>query len=263
MTPALAFAGDQDAALKERLLAALASRAGLAPRDGLRARLDDELARRPPAARQVWAAAALGAGPRDPAWLSLLEPMLVHETYFFRHVAQLALLERQLSAIAPAEVWCAACATGEEAWTVALLAPNAVVLASDLSPEAVATANTARYVGMSGLGPFRDIPARWATRLPIINGVWEPSAPLRRRVRFRPHNLATEPPPVRQADAVLCRNALLYLTREAAARAEQTMRQSLRPGGLLLLGPSERLVDPTGWEVVEAGGAVAFRRGGP
>ena len=262
MMPALASTSDPDAALKERLLSALASRAGLAPRDGLRARLDDELARRPPAARLVWADAALAAGPRDPAWLSLLEPMLVHETYFFRHVAQLALLEQQLSAIGRPEVWCAACATGEEAWTVALLAPNAAVLGSDLSPEAIATANAARYVGMAGLGPFRDIPARWATRLPIANGVWEPSAPLRQRVRFRPHNLATEPPPMRHADAVLCRNAMLYLTREAAARAEETMRQALRPGGLLLLGPSERLVNPAGWAVVEAGGAVAFRRGG-
>ena len=66
-----------------------------------------------------------------------------------------------------------------------------------------------------------------------------------------------------RAHAVLCRNAMLYLTREAAVRAEQTLRPAVRPGGLLLLGPSERLLDSTGWDIVESDGAIAYRRAEP
>ena len=55
-------------------------------------------------------------------------------------------------------------------------------------------------------------------------------------------------PPIQDCDAVACRNVLLYLTPAAIAHAQDVVERALAPGGILLLGPTDRLVRPERFE---------------
>ena len=110
------------------------------------------------AARPAWEQATLAdrldnAEDQGPVWQTLIEAMLVHETYFYRHPEQLGvfaqeiipeLARRRQDASRPMQVWCAGCSTGEEAYTLAFLLRDAVcpaqILATDISAESVALA---------------------------------------------------------------------------------------------------------------------------
>ena len=195
------------------------------------------------------------------------EALLVHETYFFRHPDQLRMLsddllpkllrERAESGRRELRVWCAGCASGEEAFTAALLVQAAIlaspvpsaaawatsIVATDLSDLALEQARAARYEIGPGLHSFRDVPMNARHHFPSIFGAasstWSPSAELRAMVSFRRHNLVTEPAPVADADVVLCRNTLIYFEEDESARALASLENAVRPGGVLVLGPAE------------------------
>jgi chemotaxis protein methyltransferase CheR len=133
----------------------------------------------------------IAASPRDRDWIDFVERMLVHETYFFRHTAQVDLLRDDILPRLDAQrrkagrplltVWIAGCSTGEEAWTVAFLAHEArgggalgevvpiSILATDLSETSLATARHGVYDRLHGLDSFRAIPA-WAAAYFATNG---------------------------------------------------------------------------------------------
>ena len=114
-------------------------------------------------------------------WRALVEALLVHETYFFRHPDQLRLLagdllprlveDRRQAGSGALAVWCAGCSTGEEVYTVALLLHDAIargaeaarglrvsVLGTDVSGDALAAAQRASFAPAPGLDSFRDVP---------------------------------------------------------------------------------------------------------
>ncbi|HWB49313.1 MAG TPA: CheR family methyltransferase [Stellaceae bacterium] len=235
----------------------------------------------------------------DPEWLSLIESLTVHETFFHRDQSQLDLLRRQLlpEAIAAAardgryrlRLWSAGCATGEEAYTLAILSLLALrdagwaretadaglvceapwqvdVLGSDISRVVLRRAEAAVYPAQE-LGAFRQLPIeldRFFRALPAhpdapgvaLRGV---HAGVRRHVRFGPCNLVAETPPERDFDIVLCRNVLIYLTVAARAKALSVLRQALRPGGFLMLGPTDALTDRESYATRWADGAIAYQ----
>jgi chemotaxis protein methyltransferase CheR len=232
----------------------------------------------------------------DPEWLSLLESLTVHETFFHRDRAQLKLLGqilRDIIAIAAKQdrpflrLWSAGCATGEEAYTLAILALLALrdagfaeddgaggivcrppwrldVLGTDLSRLVLAQAEAAVY-STEGLSAFRDLPPELRRFFPRLRGgeagggerrgVHES---VRRHVRFRQLNLMAGAPPETGFDVVLCRNVLIYLTPAARTRSQSLCRQALRRGGHLLLGPTDVLIEPAAYEPCWGTGAVAY-----
>lgn len=232
-----------------------------------------------------------------PEWLSLIEALTVHETFFHRDRAQLALLARILPEIIAGaardgrhslRLWSAGCATGEEAYTLAILALLALrgaglagmspeggiaclppwrldVLGSDISRLALVRARTAVYA-TEGLSAFRDLPRELEGFFPILprNGeVGETERrgvlpAVRRYVRFRQLNLLAGSPPEGDFDVVLCRNVLIYLTAPARIAVQSVVKQALRPGGHLLLGPTDALADPADYAARWGVGAVAY-----
>lgn len=167
----------------------------------------------------------------------------VHETYFFRHTEQLDAacgLVAQRFPTGPLVAWSAGCATGEEAYSVALTLSRlgvpldrVDVLGTDQSEAALAAARHAEYRDWS----LRGItPAQRAQTFDAGQRVLEP---IRRRVRFEPHNLLA-PAPVSEAQLILCRNVLIYLRPDAAERVLQNLAAALAPGGVLVLGASEQ-----------------------
>lgn len=237
--------------------------------------------------------------PDDAEWLSLIESLTVHETFFHRDRSQLDLLRRRLlpELIAAAardgscrlRFWSAGCATGEEAYTLAIvgllalrdagfardeadggiacLAPWSVeVLGSDISRQVLARAAAATYP-TEELGAFRNLPEDMNPFFPALRRPGDAGTAelrgihdgVRRHVRFGWFNLMGEASPVGGCDIVLCRNVLIYLTQAARARAQSMLRQALRPGGYLMLGPTDALSEKPRYEACWDDGAVAYR----
>jgi chemotaxis methyl-accepting protein methylase len=191
--------------------------------------------------------------------LEVLSEMLrVGETRFFRHRPHVAALKARLIperaraaqlAGRPLRGWSAGCATGEEAWTLAMLMDEAStesgpvtrgfeVLGTDLSDDALERARA----GLYSTERLADVPAELRSRH------FDPAQPstigsrLRRFVRFERHNLLSPryPGPF---DLVLCRNVLIYFDAETRAEVIVRLAQALHPGGYLFLGYSETLRD--------------------
>jgi chemotaxis protein methyltransferase CheR len=187
---------------------------------------------------------------------ALVDEAAVKETFLFRHPTELVALDwhamlatARASGRRDVRVWCAACATGEEAYTLAFLALEAFwpasapvdVLATDIAPSALAGAAAGRYGARSARHLPDAIRRRWF--VPDGGGVRVGEA-LRRHVRFARHNLAGASfPPVgeRPFDLVVCRNVLIYFDPAQVTRTVAGLERSLVPGGRVLLGAADRL----------------------
>ena len=187
----------------------------------------------------------------------LIDEVTNQETSFLRDRAQLDEVDwpRLLQGARAAgsgriRAWSAGCATGEETYTLALLAAEAFapapapveVLGTDISCAALAAAAAGRYRerAMRALQP--SLRGRYFQLQP--GGVYLVGGPLRNLVRFRRHNLAGEqiPPPGEVAfDLVTCRNVLIYFRTPLAEQVIGSLERSLRPGGRLMLGAADAL----------------------
>jgi chemotaxis protein methyltransferase CheR len=77
-----------------------------------------------------------------------------------------------------------------------------------------------------------------------VYDVVEITPALRSRARWERHDLVNDPPPAGRWDLILCRNVAIYLAPRAKARVHRRLASALAPGGVLMLGRSERLGDP-------------------
>lgn len=184
---------------------------------------------------------------------ALINALVVNETYFFREFTPLSVLVSEF--VAPraragqrVRIWCAACSTGEEPLTLAMLLAQHDVLdkvdliASDISTAALAKARSGEYNRRS----LRQVPAphlvaRWLTVRERSIAI-DPA--LVAAIQWQQLNLmdtqAIEA--LGPLDWILCRNVLIYFRDETAARVVNRMSQQLRPGGVLLVGVSESLM---------------------
>jgi chemotaxis protein methyltransferase CheR len=210
--------------------------------------------------------AAIG-GPTSPEFQRLVNAVTVKYTWFFRDLPQIQAI-RQLLQEPRAEalhVWVPGCASGEDAYTIALLARetgrDVRILATDVSSEAIARARSGHY----GAWSTRDVPPELHRYFaPAAGGTLAPTAELRARVRFEVHNLLA-PPPLpsngRGWDVILCRNVLMYFSQEKAQATAGTLTRALSEEGHLLLGASDVLIErPPDARVEYVAGRVALRR---
>jgi chemotaxis protein methyltransferase CheR len=185
----------------------------------------------------------------------LMTALTVHVSQFFRNPSMFAQLEgRLLPALfqqlraegrGAARLWSAGCSSGEEAYSLALvvdaLEPTPVpvqILATDLSPAILEVARAALF------DPQRLVEVPEAVRERYFapeGGRQRLREEVRRRVRFAAHNLLTDPD-YPQADLILCRNVLIYFSREEQERILARFAAALPPGGVLVLGKAEMLL---------------------
>jgi chemotaxis protein methyltransferase CheR len=172
-----------------------------------------------------------------------------------------------------ARIWCAAVATGQEAYTVAmavkdflaarsacgLTALDFPILASDISSNALATAREGRYSSAEldrGMTPVqRDRFFRQE------NGAWIVDSSLRRMVEFRRLNLVLPLPDLGTFDLILCRNLLIYLDDATRRRLCHVLHTTLNPQGILMIGAAESLYGVTDAFSTEClGNTVVYRK---
>ena len=185
----------------------------------------------------------------------LIEEVTVKETSFLRDRGQLASIDwRLLLENAQARggrrvrVWTAACATGEEAYSLALLAceafgptPPVSILATDISADALARARLGRYSARS----LRELDPTMRMRyLRVEADGLIVGEQLRTLVTFARHNLIRDPfPPLGQApfDLILCRNVLIYFDADTVGRIMASFEHARAPAGALVLGAADVL----------------------
>jgi len=185
----------------------------------------------------------------------LLKDMLISVTNFFRDREAFEVLERiAIPAVFEGKstgdqvrVWVAGCATGEEAYSIAMLLaeyanelaapPGLQVFATDIDEDAIA-------FGRAGIYPeaiVTDVPPvrlrRFFTKEP---GGYRVQKHIREMVMFAPHNLIKDPP-FSRVDLVSCRNLLIYLNREIQGGVLDLIHFALRPDGFMMLGTSESI----------------------
>ena len=192
--------------------------------------------------------------------VALQKDLLIGVTQFFRNPdAFQALRDGVLNELLstkgardPVRVWVPGCATGEEAYSVALLLreqaeqarmdPDRIeVFATDVDEEALGTARRGRYPEAVAA----DIPESYLRRYFQPDGAeLVVQEAIRDRVLFAPHNVLGDPPFV-DLDLVSCRNLLIYLRRSLQKKALELFHFGLREDGHLFLGTSET-ADPAG-----------------
>lgn len=183
---------------------------------------------------------------------ALLHDLLIGVTHFFRDQAAFAALEANVPQLFAGKrkedqirVWVPGCATGEEAYSVAILLceqadrlespPSIQVFASDIDEEAVANARS----GICSLTIEADVSAERLRRFFAHEyGHYRVRKDLREKVLFASHDLLKDAP-FSRIDLISCRNLLIYLNEKAQNQVFDIFHFSLRTGGLLFIGGSE------------------------
>ncbi len=220
---------------------------------------------------------------REDGWQVLVECLAVGETYFFRdaqafdHLAARVLeplIAARRSSTRHLRLWSAACSTGEEAWSLAMLVANMLpdwrdwnisILATDINSSALQKARAGRYGSWSMRSGLPPQSRNWLHA--CADGQAEVHPDLRALVRFARLNLAGSDYPSAASqtlsmDLVLCRNVLIYFEPARACEVLARLGATLIPGGWLVTGAVElpRQGAP-GLELVSTGELTALRRG--
>jgi two-component system, chemotaxis family, CheB/CheR fusion protein len=183
----------------------------------------------------------------------LFKDLLINVTSFFRDPKVFELLGETLvpdmlrnqRREQPLRVWVAGCSTGEETYSIAMLFQEQItaakldvkmqIFASDIDPDAVASAREGLY---SETIEAEVSAARLARFFVKEDHGYRISSDLRASVIFTVQDVLTDPP-FSRIDMVSCRNLLIYLRPEAQAKVISLFHFALRDGGILLLGGSE------------------------
>jgi len=187
---------------------------------------------------------------------ALLQDLLISVTNFFRDSECFTALEQQVPMLfankGPTDavrVWVAACATGEEAYSIAMLLseharmldspPLIQIFATDLDEEAIQAARDGIYPVAIEADVSEDRLRRFFIK---EHRGYRVRRELREMVLFAMHDVLKDSP-FSRLDLVSCRNLLIYLNREAQARVFDTFHFALLPGARLFLGSSESVED--------------------
>ena len=213
---------------------------------------------------------------RDPELeRSVAEAMTINETSFFRdqrpftllHTGLLPELIQRRRSVRALRIWSAACSTGQEALSIAILlrehfaeiAPwNIAIEGTDISAEVVRRARAGRY---HRIEVNRGLAARYLVKYFESDGEdWVARSDIRALCHFRQANLCKPPLPWTQPfDVILLRNMMLYLSPETRWALLESLHGVIAPDGVLLLGASEQAADSTRWIPVLAGGTCYYR----
>lgn len=209
-------------------------------------------------------------------WDEAVELLTTNETYFFRQEFQLRAFRDELlprfaelnKSRRSLSIWSAGCSTGEEVYTIAMIVQDSGlfnhwdvrVFGSDISKRCVATARR----GVYGTSSFRAMSLHEKNRhfTERVDG-WAVSDKIRSLCHFGQVNLLDEDRGriFGRVDLIFCRNVLIYLDTHARRRVIENFQERLYPGGVLLLGHSESLLNvSTAFELLHLKDDLVYRK---
>lgn len=185
-----------------------------------------------------------------------IDALTTNHTNFLREADHFTFLRHQFGTTSvrgrPVRVWSAACATGEEPYSIAMtlldqrrheLVPGFQILATDISTRALAAARSAIYPNEK----LRDLPVPWLNEFfETGSGRWcgwmKVKRPVRETIGFERFNLLDGASDFGRFDVIFCRNVMLYFGRATQEDMVNRMTERLYPGGFLLTGHTESLM---------------------
>ena len=205
-----------------------------------------------------------------------VEALTTNETYFFREPLQLKAFKEEVLPVLQKErarsrrlrIWSAGCSTGEEAYTIAMIALDSGLFAgwdlevfgSDISRKVL----TAARKGVYGKNALRETSPEMLERHFVPDGArFAVKEEVKARVGFGHLNLLDEHMVglLARFDAIFCRNVMIYFDVPARRRVLKSFHGRLLPGGYLLLGHSESLIHVTAdFELVHLKNDLVYRR---
>ena len=209
---------------------------------------------------------------------SIAEAMTINETSFFRDGRPFELLRTELLPklieerrhLRTLRIWSAACSSGQEANSMAMLLLehfpllagwNIRIEGTDICAEVVEKAQAGCY---HRIEMNRGLPARFIVRyFDHLGENWTVKPEVRKMCNFRQANLCSSPLPFNRTDdrfdVIFLRNVMLYFAQETRKILLANIHHLLAPDGILFLGASEQPADPSIWTPVLAGGTCHFR----
>jgi chemotaxis protein methyltransferase CheR len=204
-----------------------------------------------------------------------VELLTTNETYFFRERSQLIafrdevlpLLKELAGPRRSLTIWSAGCSSGEEVYTLAILIKQSQlfenwdirVFGNDISRRVLHNARRAVY----GESSFRNLPEEYKSCFVNTQAGRAIAPAIRSMCHFGHFNLLDEPRTamVGQVEAIICRNVLIYFDQASRMKLIHTFYRRLRPGGFLMLGHSESLLNvSTAFELAHLMGDLAYRK---
>lgn len=182
----------------------------------------------------------------------LIDAMTTHETYFFRDAGfwktfTETVIPSLATRNAPIRIWSAACSTGQEPYTLAMifeekfpqLIERVSILATDVSEGVLETAKHGTYTQFE---VNRGVSApRLMKHFEREGASFRVKERLRKMVSWVPQNLVVGAPPALDLDIVMVRNVLIYFPEAPRSAAIAKIRSAIRPGGYLGIGATELL----------------------
>jgi chemotaxis protein methyltransferase CheR len=208
---------------------------------------------------------------------AVVDALTTNETSWFRDSHPFSAFAKTLlpeaaarSAGAGLNIWSAACSSGQEAYSLAMLILDWLpanpgiqvkITGTDISQTMVDRAQEGRY---SQLEINRGLPAKYLVRhFDQAGRDWTLKPEIRALTRFERGNLALPPVGVPQSDIVFLRNVLIYFDLATKRTVLQNVRRVLRPGGFLVLGGAESALSlDSAFHRLEVDKVVVFRHGG-
>jgi chemotaxis protein methyltransferase CheR len=210
-------------------------------------------------------------------WDTLIELLTINETYFFREENQLIeciskvlpnLKEKNPNR--PLRIWSAACSTGEEPFTLAMLMqesgkfqPGSVeIIGADIDKKVLQKAEKAWYPSTSF--SFRRTPQTLLKKYFVTeNDGYQIVPAVKNMVKFQHLNLldSDRVGQLGKFDVIFCRNVLIYFDRETIRQIIQSFHRNLLPGGYLFLGHAESITDMgLGFQKVDSDKTFYYRK---
>lgn len=205
---------------------------------------------------------------------SIAEAMTVNETSFFRDNGPFELMRGELlpalierrKEMRRLRLWSAACSSGQEAYSVAMLIREHFpqlsewkieITGTDISAEMVQRARCGRYHRME---VNRGLPVRHLLKyFARVEDEWEVRPEVKRLCSFYQRNLTKGPFLFEQYDGILLRNVMLYFSAETRYQVLLNIHRTLAPDGFLILGSSEQPGLPDHWQAVLAKKTCYYR----
>lgn len=189
-----------------------------------------------------------------------LDRMTINVSEFYRNYKRWEILEKKLLPTLlqkekKLKVWSAACSTGEEPYTLAMVLSHYLPLhtikiaATDLDENAIARAKLATYQERS----LQEVPEAIRKRFFLKDdGFYKVKDEIRQTVTFKKQNLLADPFEANH-DLIVCRNVLIYFTEEAKVQLYHKFSNALKKGGILFVGSTEQIFQPAkyGFEVLD------------
>ncbi len=180
-----------------------------------------------------------------------LDRMTINVSEFYRNrkrweVLDTKIFPKLLTTNRRLKIWSAACSTGEEPYTTAMVLSKHVplsqiaILATDLDANAIQRAKAAVYPDRSLAEVPEDMKKKYFEQQ---NTFYKVDDSIKRTVSFQQHNLLRDTYD-KNFDLIICRNVMIYFTEEAKDEIYRKFSEALRPGGILFVGSTEQIFHP-------------------